>query len=358
MPGVPKTRDAITPEWLTTVLRQLPDTEARTVSEMVLEPVGEGIGFLSSMWRAQLKYEEPASTGPKSLVVKLESGDSNLRETAREFHAFEREVNFYRDVAPHCPIRVPRVYHALSNEEGGVIVMEDLGHLEVRDQVHGIRHSEALGIVRQIGRLQAHYWDNERLHALEWMPVGDSGILEGFGENWPVFEEAYGLRIGREAVDLGQRLAASLDWLVAKIAERPHTIVHTDLRADNVLFGPAGSDDEYVILDWQLGARTLGAIDPARLLGGSEPAAERGGHQLEVFGAWHEALVEGGVEGYSFEAGVEDFRLACLYCLCIPIRFLAVTGVDAGGRTGQLLDAISLRMFESALELGVSEILP
>jgi thiamine kinase-like enzyme len=136
------------------------------------------------------------------------------------------------------------------------------------------------------------------------------------------------------------------------------TLVHGDLRADNLLFGRHPARSEIVILDWQLANRSLGAIDLARLLGGREPAAERRGDQLEVFAAWHETLLRAGLTQYAFEEALIDFRLGILFCLFIPVKGFALAGQNPGGRTGRLLDVIAERLYASAIELDAGALLP
>ena len=81
----------------------------------------------------------------------------------------------------------------------------------------------------------------------------------------------------------------------------PPTIVHCDLREDNLLFGKPGTPEEVLIVDWQLAIRGMGAYDIASLQGGSELAAERRGHSYHVLLAWHETLLASGVVGYSYD---------------------------------------------------------
>src|SRR5262249_38285456 len=153
--------------------------------------------------------------------------------------------------------------------------------------------------VRSIAVVHATYWNNRALAELGWLPDHDHFIAESYTENWPAFARAYELRIGRDALALGERVARHQGWLERRIMERAATWCHADLRGDNLPYVPATG--EIVVIDWQLSNRSLGAIDPVRLLGGSEPPAERRGHQLEVFTAWYEALVRAGLQDYPRE---------------------------------------------------------
>ena len=183
-----------------------------------------------------------------------------------------------------------------------------------------MRHDEVVAAVREIARVHASFWENERLAELKWLPDHDQMWRQGYEEHWPGFEREYGVRLGPEAIALGERVLTNLEWIREQVAGRPSTMIHSDLRADNLLFGEPRTKDAVVLLDWQLVTRSMGAIDPTRLLGGSEPASQRNGHHLEVFTAWHEALLEHGVTGYEFEEALADFRLGALCNLMVPVR--------------------------------------
>jgi hypothetical protein len=344
---VPQKIEDLTPEWVDAVLRAAGVAMTGRVARVQATIIGVEIGFLSCTARVALTYDGERGQAPESVVVKLEPSADVYRTTERGLKAFEREIRFYRDVAPRVRMRLPRIFHAALSREASVLVMEDLSHLRVVDQLHGLRQAEVIETVREVAKLHAVFWDRTAEPALDWIPAYDHFWDEGFAATWPAFAQAYELRIGREGVRLGERVAAQLDLLLQRVRGRPATVIHGDLRADNLLFGPDGA----VILDWQLATRSLAAIDVARLLGGSEPPPERRGHQLEVFGAWHEALLAAGVREYAFEQGLADFRLAVLYSLLIPIRSFGLVGPTPGPRTGRLVDCQAERIFASALEL-------
>lgn len=278
---IPQNTNAISAEWIDGVLRSAGAISSQRVVGVEVRPIGDSIGYLSTMAVVTLTYEPPQiadnDSAPSSLVVKLEPAAGAFREAERKYRAFEREALFYRHVASQVDVRVPRVYRAEAGPEGSVLVMEDLSRLACGDQVRGMRHAEVIATVRQIGRVHAAYWNNDRLASLDWLPDHDPFWSDGYAEHWPGFAREYEVRLGAEGVALGEALLRNLAWLSGRLAERPSSFVHADLRADNLLFGAPHTVDAVVILDWQLATRSLAAIDPTRLLGGSEPgvAAQR-----------------------------------------------------------------------------------
>lgn len=354
---IPRSVEEITPQWFEEIVFR--DSGFPRLTRITKTNVGEGRGFLSQTSKVELHFEDPgSSTVPKSVIVKLQPTSGLYQATANELHAFLREVSFYRDVAPTAPVRLPEIYFADATTGAGALVMEDLGFLASGDQVLGIEHSQAITTAREIAKIHAAYWNSPKLDSLDWAPVRDHFNSDHYAEHWPRFAKAYGTVIGAEALSIGAKVAHNLDWLEEKIASRPTSIIHGDLRADNLMFSRESSGNEVVILDWQLVTKNLGTIDIARLLGGSEPILQRQGHQMEIVHAWYGALLEAGITDYSRSEAEDDFRLGILHCLLIPVNIYSRGGGTVSGRRQQLMDVIISRFFAAALELNAGSVLP
>lgn len=352
---IPDSIEEVTADWLTAVLQHAGAIDCR-VSTVESTHFGEGVGLLSFMLRCRLHYDAPHGDEPASVIIKLEPEGERYRESVEYSRGFEREIRFYRDLAPQTPIRVPRFFYGDYDKHRAVIVLEDVGHLTSRNQIHGLQNSETVAAARQIARLHAKYWNNDTHEALSWMPVHDERLTMNYAECWDLFEDVYGLRIGKDAVAMGRRLRDAIDWLRAEMTARPRTVCHGDFRADNMFF--SGDGEDVVVIDWQLSTRSLGALDVARLLGGSEPPIERSSHHMETFNVWYQTLRDEGVAEYSQETALQDFRLGALIVLSVPVRITTLWGPDPGGRQGQLMDAIATRMFASAMEIDAAARLP
>lgn len=348
--------EEITPEWMTHALRESGAIREASVKSLKKDILGEGKGFLSSVVRVGIEYDTREEDAPLSVVVKIEPEEGGFREFGDELHAFQREIRFYREVAGNVPIRLPRVYHAVDEPPAFSMVMEDLSSFTPGDQIVGMHERQVMNTVEEIARLQARYWNNEVLHKLEWMP-DQNGVSGDYAQKWGSFVTHFGQHLEPGGRELGERLIGFIDWKNNEIARRPKTIVHSDLREDNLLFGPHGSPDSIVIIDWQLAVKSIGTFDVARLMGGSELPKERKGHQLRVLRRWYDTLLEEGVSGYAWEDALYDFRLASLSVLCYPVHFHDGV-IGAEGRTKELVRVIISRSFSSAVELDAGSILP
>ncbi|MEM8549350.1 MAG: oxidoreductase family protein [Verrucomicrobiota bacterium] len=359
MPAAPKNIDDITPAWLTDALRENGFLEAgNTVVSYERKIIGEGTGYASRMARYALTLAQPSSLAPASLVIKIEPETEQQQAVMNEFHTFEREIRFYREIAPTAPLRLPRIYFTYAESPRFAIGMEDLSHFTPGDQLIGMPYDQVERVVTALAKLQAMYWQNDHLDTLDWMPTENNFERAFDDSHWQGFCRVLGKTVSTEGIAAGERFRHHIHWIEEQINAAPKTLVHYDLREDNMLFGQPGTADEFIIVDWQVTVRGCGAYDVARLMAGSETPAQREGHQLEILRTWHDALLAHGVTGYSFEDALYHFKL-CLMSYCsIPVFFHEFLDLVGGERNPKLLAAMAQRGFAAVVELNATDILP
>ncbi|MEM8549352.1 MAG: oxidoreductase family protein [Verrucomicrobiota bacterium] len=359
MPSAPQYIDDITPAWLTAALREnghLPSDVAIVETEHKI--LGEAVGFLSYVVHYRLFFDkQPGAETPRCLVVKIETDSEAYREISQTLHAFEREIKFYQTVAPAAPIRLAKAYATICQPPHYAIVMEDLSHCTPGDQLVGMPYQQVEKLATTLAKFQAKYWESEHLAALDWMPT-DNEVELHFQEHWPSFVEHYGEMIGPAAVAAGERMAPHMPWIHDELQHAPKTVMHFDLREDNMLFGAVDTEEEFIIVDWQLAVRGCGAYDVARIMAGSETPEQRRGHQVEICKVWHEALLAHGVTGYSFDDALYHFKLSVMATCANPVNYHKAILTKPEGRTPLLMKALSTRCFDAVIELEATDLLP
>jgi hypothetical protein len=168
----PKTIEGISAPWLTEVLRDAGVLRRATVRAVDVRAIGEGVGFLSGRARVTMSYDQTEEGAPPTVVVKLPASIKAGADFAVSMHAYEREIRFYREVAPRTPIRVPRVFATIMEPADNVfiLVMEDLKGLTVGDQVTGLSRAQVLAAARTIAPLHALWWNGDQRQLLPWVP--------------------------------------------------------------------------------------------------------------------------------------------------------------------------------------------
>jgi aminoglycoside/choline kinase family phosphotransferase len=234
--------------------------------------------------------------------------------------------------------------------ESFVLVLEDLSHLELGDQVEGLSVEQATKAVQQIALFHAQWWETKELEQLDWLPAADHPITmqaaKVYEDSWPHFVEKWSLVVPAGGLELGERVRDAYGKMLTELAVPPRTFVHTDFRLDNLFFGDSG----VTIIDWQLSTRSSGAYDVAYLLSQSMDVELRREHQDAILGAWYERLCQAGVSGYSMEQANADYAASVLVCLVVAVA--AGADLDAGNERGEaLIRALAERGFSAALDV-------
>src|SRR5262245_37498760 len=361
----PKTIEEISAPWMTEVLRGAGILRRATVDAVNVRAIGQGLGFLSGRARVTLTYDQSEEGAPATVVVKLPATIKAGMDFAESTNAYEREIRFYREVAPCTPIRVPRMFATIMEpaDNAFILVMEDLKALVAGDQVCGMSRAQVLAAVQTIAPLHALWWNGDQRQALPWVPSVEQQLKmlsltpKTIRTAWPLFLESIGGSLPRAGRALGERIIQHLDGILAAFVKGKRTLVHFDYRADNLFIDDLSRRAPIVVVDWQLVMWGLGAYDVARLAGGSIPPAQRGGHHEEIVECWHRGLTAGGVTGYSYEEAWHDYRLSAIVATLNPVlvHHMFKTG---GGRGTALGTAMTERFFDDLVECGAEAVVP
>ena len=355
MPTFPSSIATVHPDWLTQVLRKHDCLREAQVTAIAAQPIGAEFGFLDSLACLNLSYDIAEPAAPDSVVVKISSAEETYRRIGNFYRAYEREFCFYESVAMRSPIRLPRCWGRESDAESGahVLILEDLSSLTPGDQVRGLTPLQAKVTLETIGQFHAQWWESPELDSFDWMPSRNIQPAR-FRAAWPKYRSTFAAQLSESALVLGDELNERLESLLAEVERRPHTIVHSDFRADNLLFDPTSRTQPVVVLDWQLAIRSQGVLDVARLLCGSLSPHDRAACEMDLLRRWHETLLQGGVQNYSFAQALQGYRTAALICLYYPVTIHEAE--EAAGQRGAALAHAQIdRFFAAAVELAATQ---
>ena len=173
------------------------------------------------------------------------------------------------------------------------------------DQLQGCTVPQVEAAVHELVGLHAPLWDAPLLH--EHPQFSSSGLADPERARRstsqavvPGFVERYGHAFAPDEVDFYERLATSArGWIEARPKAR--SLVHSDYRPDNLMFG---TDDDgrptVAAVDWQGFGRGCALSDVSFIVGNALTADDRRAHEDRIVRGYHDALVAAGVDGYSF----------------------------------------------------------
>ena len=252
---IPLTIDDVTPGWVS-------DVTGLGVASVEPEIIGVGVGVSSAVYRLQLQGDDVPST----MVLKLQALDEAAVFTSTMLRMYEREVKFFDQLAPRCPIRVPKGYGGALGKDGAgyYLLMEDVGGNRVVDQLEGMELADAEQAVDELAAWHAEFWGD----ADRFVQTGAAVSLADdvykailpmvFAEGWAKLQAE--IEVPTALADIAHRWVDSLPDMLTKLSTAPTTVAHGDYRADNIFFADDGS---VVLLDFQLTGLGSGAYDLA-----------------------------------------------------------------------------------------------
>jgi len=336
----PVTPEAVTSDWLS---RQL----GREVSDLAVTAFGEGAGIIGQVTRANFTSDGSRS----SVIIKFPSSAPENRGVAMHYNMYGREADFYREYAAHVPVRVPAAYAVEfdSQTHDFVLVLEDLQGYRLGDQVAGAQLADAKATVITIARMHAATWNVDLPRLISHNnPAQIGGMIEGFGVGWPVVQEKLAHLIPEAALAKGDLLPANVAALLARMSSGPQSLVHADVRLDNLFFAEQGDADGVALIDWQSVCSCCGEQDLAYFLTQSLPPELLRAEGEALISLYHETLLANGASDYSLDECHARYRDSALYLMCYAV---VISGtLDLGNERGAALGAALLGRCLAALD--------
>lgn len=353
---VPSSPDQLSSEWVTGTLKSggylEPGTSVRVVEAT---PVGQGVGILCQLFRLSLDYAGTRPAGaPASVIAKLPSSEEQTRNLASAFKFYEREVRFYEDLARELSITVPRAFHRAFDADGGgfVLLLEDLGHMRMGDQIAGATATECDLLIRTLAAHHAKWWNSGRLNDLPWLPTAASDLNKGgmllYPDALPAFLSQFGDRLSPGIVGLAERYASAAGGMLERFERGDRTVCHGDWRLDNFFFGRDSTDPPVAVLDWQIAIQAVGTYDLGYFMSQSVDVGTRREHEQRLLDLYHDTLVASGVRGYSRDQMIDDYRWTLLFCLTYPV--MSVGFGDLANERGATLNRVMTERCLAAIE--------
>ena len=335
MSDFPTAPGELTADWLTGAL-------GFPVDDFEVTYFGEGAGIMAMVTRVMLTT---AADNPQSVIAKFPSPSADNRAVASTYNMYGREVQFYDGIADKVEMRTPHCFYSAFDaaSEDFVLLLEDLGHLRIGDQVAGCTLAEARSILSAVAGLHASTWQPNQFPNLvsHNNPAQRDGMIGGFQLGWPVVNAQFPELIPPSAAIAGDAMPGAVGRLLNEMTQDPVCMSHTDVRLDNIFF----DGDEVLFVDWQSICTSCPEQDVAYFITQSVPPAVRAQEDLVAF--YHSELTRRGVD-YDLGFCRERYRVSALYLLCFAVVIAGT--LDLANERGQALGRVLLGNAMSALD--------
>ena len=299
------------------------------------------IGFLSRTFRAT------CPGNPQSYILKVGSQNPVARNFSRHIHSFRRECGAYELLPPLAGKIVPKCLTSFSTPDGadGLLWLQEITPARSGDQIAGLSSKELAATTQSIGMVHAHLWQN--VHQTD-LPLHHYNRAHEIKSHFKAFLKEFRPWLSPAERKRVRNIPTIVALALRRAKERPITLVHGDLRADNLLF----SKGRVFIVDWQIAARGMGSFDLARVIGGSTRRPLNLPEQQNLVHIWHQTLKRNKVCGYSFEEAWQDYRTGVALTLSIPITN-GITLAHLSPRGKKIALLMMRRFFRNGREFGL-----
>ena len=293
-------------------------------------------GAMGSVHALSLRYaKQTRNTRPFKLVFK---------RTRSDLEFSDKEVRFYRDLAPRLPIGIaPRCFGSryCKRSRQYFLLLEDLSEsheCRVGSNFLPLRPDHVGMAFDCLALLHASHWQNPR-EGFDWE---EDDPLESvirampmLAKHYPKVRERFGDTISDAEDELYSRyFADGRDALETRLMGRCNfALLHNDPHVGNLLFPRTPTRDRArtVLVDW--GGIGMGPAtwDLAFHLMWTDAECWSRKTSLGLLTRYHAGLRSTGVTGYSYDQCEDDFRYALLDNLRIPIGLVRAGLVQASG---------------------------
>ena len=337
---LPATTKDISVEWLNEALHENGVLGNSNIVSVKHEPIGVGEGYTGDIARINLKYDNDLLQLPCSLVAKLPTSFGPARDLCLRLGIYQREIRFYKEIAPSSPIRTPYCYFGDIDQGNDryVLLLEDCSKYSQPDpELKGINYEQALAMTLAIAEFHARWWDDISLPNYSFITQPVERFTE---ENISMFKqycetcfasENFIQNLPEGGLEASRALCDRYHHIREIVPQDKLTIVHSDLRADNVYFDSTDKQRPVIVYDWAMVVFWRGVADISRLLGTSIDTDLRRKAEKDLIQQYHQRLVECGVSNYSYQECWEDYLKGYLCFTIFPLAGFMV-GDQSSGR--------------------------
>jgi thiamine kinase-like enzyme len=225
----------------------------------------------------------------------------------------------------------------------GLLLLQAISPARTGDQVQGLSFKELSSVAKSIGAVHARFWNSNQLGKIKALPLHHYNRAHETRKHAQAFLGGCGSLLTKKDFKRIQYFLPRIAQALQQAKNRPITLVHGDLRADNLLLVRS----KVFIVDWQIAARGLGAFDLARVIGGSSTRPHTLQDQHKLVDIWHQTLRQGGVHNYNLSDAWWDYRIGVALTLSIPITN-GPTLVQLSTRGRKIARLMVRRFFQNA----------
>ena len=335
----------ISPEELTEEV--LSESLGKKVESFSYTRIGSDRGMLGVVLLLDISYTDNSQQNT-NLICKFPALREGSMENTRRGNNNERELRFYDELSPITPVRTPEFHSGWYDPatEHFMLIQEAIDVDENVDQIEGISVEQAILVLDEVASLHATWWEHPDLKKIEWLPTPaqrkkNLSVIASAG--WEPLCEMLKGELSEQEISFGNQIAQRVDEMLDVLSSHPQTLIHSDLRADNLLFTREG--DKVFIVDWQGTSKGPAGWDLAYFLTSSLSVETRRKNEEMLLDHYINSLKATGKDIYPAQA-LAGYGDGILYGLVIACS-LPLISDENEKRVKELATVIARRSIEA-----------
>lgn len=340
-PGLISDSAQITPEWMQAVFQHA-GLDMPRISLTFAEPIGEG--NLSRAERVEVTYNANADNAIPSVICKYTTDIEGAQSLANVLNVYSREAAVYELFGERPPVSAPRAYLSKASADGKdlTLVLEDLSQrTRPGKQADGCSIADAKAVVTELASLHKAFWGETALQKAPWLydrHAAAPSTVESFQAGAAVMRERFSNVVNTDSLDLVDKFTPHVgDWVANN--QWDHTLIHGELRVDNVLFEDADTNVRAWLIDWQFSGLGSPMFDTAYFLSGALKQDDRASCEKEFIQTHQEHIAQADPT-YTLEVATREYRAS------LPFGLITTVGAASVMPSNEATDAILTTLLE------------
>ena len=291
--------------------------------------VGADRGMLGEIYKLTIR----AGNESREIVAKFSAQRKEALDNAKRGGTHERELRCYDELLRQTPISIPEIYACFFNPDTSeyLILQEFIKFDQSVDQIAGITIDQSKIVIKEAASMHAHWWEDSDLSRSKWLPrLNDERRRKNLTTvtrlGWERLTEILDEQSRPYPNISSDNLAEMIDEMLCNLSNFSSTLIHSDLRADNLLFNNAG--DEVMIVDWQGCSFAPSTFDIAYHMIQSLSIDNRRSHEVKLLDYYIKCLESFGLEIRSDEVH-QLYKSSILYSLSIACAVPLINDVES-----------------------------
>jgi thiamine kinase-like enzyme len=178
-------------------------------------------------------------------------------------------------------------------------------------------------IALKIADFHASWWDSKKIKSLSWIPTIKDIIymLPPIKDLWDACnkKESFIEALPEGGWEVGTKVVENYLWVIDNFATDMITLVHNDLKSENMFFDVDTPENPLIIFDWSVMNINRGVTDLSLLLAGSVLSDVRYDIEGDILKLYYDRLLSNGIINYSFEECHTDYLKGLLTLTFLPL---------------------------------------